>query len=146
MTIYVLMALAAGVNIVISTSINAALGKRIGVLNNAMVFYTIALIASAAAFILFSGGEPLRTGKGVSIPYFVYIGSLVPVATLLLSTYTMQKVSVVNYVMITYISEIITAAAIDYFIYGAVNITKIIGVIFMIAGIYADNRTTGSGG
>lgn len=138
--IYLVMALIAGINIIISNSINAALGKRIGLLNNALVFYIIALFTSSIAFILFSSGEPLRTGQIIKIPIYVYIGTLVPIATLFLNTYTMQKFSVVNYVLITYIAEIITAVIIDYFISGVIQTPKIIGGVFMIAGICADNR------
>lgn len=138
--IYIIMALVAGVNIIISNSINAALGKRIGLLSNALVFYTIALFTSAAAFILFSSGEPLRTEQTINVPYYVYIGTLIPIVTLFLNTYSMQKFSVVNYVLFTYIAEIITAVFIDYFINKTVQIPKIIGTLFMIAGIYVDNR------
>lgn len=138
--IYIIMALVAGVNIIISNSINAALGKRIGLLSNALVFYSIALFTSAAAFIFFSNGEPLRTGQTINVPYYIYIGTLIPIVTLFLNTYCMQKFSVVNFVLFTYISEIITAVFIDYFINGIIQLPKIIGTLFMIAGIYADNR------
>ncbi|NMC56616.1 MAG: hypothetical protein GYA50_05295 [Eubacteriaceae bacterium] len=138
--IYIIMALVAGINIIISNSINAALGKRIGLLSNALVFYTIALFTSAAAFMLFSNGEPLRTEHAINIPYYVYIGTLIPIVTLFLNTYSMQKFSVVNYVLFTYIAEIITAVLIDYFINGIIQLPKIIGTVFMIAGIYADNK------
>ncbi len=142
--IYIIMALVAGVNIIISNSINAALGKRIGLLSNALVFYSIALFTSAAAFILFSNGEPLRTEQAIQIPYYVYVGTLIPIVTLFLNTYSMQKFSVVNYVLFTYIAEIITAVIIDYFITRIVNIPQIIGTLFMIAGIYADNKIINS--
>lgn len=142
--IYIIMALVAGVNIIISNSINAALGKRIGLLSNALVFYSIALFTSAAAFIFFSKGEPLRSGQIMNVPNYVYVGTLIPIVTLFLNTYSMQKFSVVNYVLFTYIAEIITAVIIDYFITRIVNIPQIIGTLFMIAGIYTDNKIINS--
>jgi len=140
MMFYLLMALIAGVNIIISNSINAALGKRIGLLNNALVFYTVALAFSALAFIFFAKAEPLRSGAIIRLPYYAYIGLLIPIATLLLNTYSMQKFSVVNFVLLTYISEIITAVAIDYFVSGTLQTAKIAGAIFMVAGVYIDNK------
>ncbi len=141
---YLLLAFIAGINIIISTSINAALGKRIGLLNNAFIFYAIALASSIIVFLIFSGDEPLRVGNIQKVPYYVYFGALIPIFTLFISTYTMQKFSVVNYVLITYIAEILTAVLIDYFISKTIQFSKIAGAIFMIGGIYWDNKILNS--
>ncbi len=138
--IYLLLAFAAGINIIISTSINSALGKRIGLLNNAFIFYTIALASSIFVFLIFSTGEPLRIGNIQKVPYYVYFGALIPIVTLFLSTYAMQKFSVVNYVLITYIAEILTAVIIDYFISKTIQLPKITGAALMIIGLYMDNK------
>lgn len=138
--IYLLLAFIAGINIIISTSINSALGKRVGLLNNALIFYGVALASSMIVFVIFSGGEPLRAGNIQKIPGYVYLGMLIPIITLFLSTYTMQKFSVVNYVLITYIAEILTAVIIDYFISKTIQLPKITGAALMIIGLYMDNK------
>lgn len=137
---YLFLAFIAGINIIISTSINSALGKRVGLLNNALIFYVIALASSMIVFVIFSGGEPLRAGNIPKMPGYVYLGILIPIVTLFLSTYTMQKFSVVNYVLITYIAEILTAVIIDYFLSKTIQLPKIAGAALMIIGLYMDNK------
>jgi uncharacterized membrane protein YdcZ (DUF606 family) len=136
------MALAAGINIVISTSINAMLGKKIGMINNAMVYYFIYACTCIGAFLLFARTEPFVTGTMEPLPWYAYTGSVIAVLTLLLSTYAMQRFSAVYYVLITYLAQMFTAVAYDFFVHGDLNIYKAGGSAIMLCGLLLDMKLT----
>ncbi|HHW66567.1 DMT family transporter [Defluviitalea raffinosedens] len=133
--IAILASFLAGVTIVVSRIINANLAQKIGLLQGTFFNYIVGLIF--AFFFLIINKEPLRiTNHSLgSIPVWAYFGGLFGVVVVMLQSYISHKIPSFNLTLLIFIGQLFMGIAIDYFTLHQLSIGKVIGGIFVLAGL-----------
>lgn len=132
---YIIIALIAGITIVLARIINANLANEIGTFQSTFFNYVTGLLLSLFFMILFKDFTNLFTISGTPIPPYAYLGGLVGVIVVVLSNYTTHKISALYLTLFVFIGQLITGMLIDYLIQHTLSIGKIAGGLFVFAGL-----------
>ena len=133
--LYILIAILAGVSVVISRIFNSKIADEIGTLQGTFINYLTGLIAAFIFFIL--SKEYLNMGNinYSSIPFYSYLGGAIGILVVLLSNYTTPKVSNLSLSLLVFIGQLSIGILIDYYSYSTVSIGKILGGILILLGL-----------
>ena len=133
--LYILIAILAGVSVVISRIFNSIIADEIGTLQGAFINYLTGLVAAFILFIL--SKEYLNMGNinYSSIPFYSYLGGAIGILVVLLSNYTTPKVSNFSLSLLVFIGQLSIGILIDYYSYSTVSIGKILGGILILLGL-----------
>ena len=132
----VFLAALAGVNIVITRFLNAECAKR-NSLSVGTLFNYIAGLFTSILVLVFSGEiggfrPALQTAAG----FLPYLGGTVGVITLLLSNYLTPRLPAFLLALLIFISQLLTALMLDFFIAGELSAGKLIGGLLVFAGLW----------
>lgn len=132
---YVIIALLAGVSVVISRMVNYKLAEKIGLLQSTFFNYVVGLVFSIVILLLskelFTSTIPHLT----PIQTFVYLGGVLGVIVVMLSSYMTPRISSFYLTLFIFIGQLFTGGIIDYFTLGQFSLGKIIGGILVLAGL-----------
>ena len=133
--LYILVAILAGVSVVISRIFNSIIADEIGTLQGTFINYLTGLVAAFILFIL--SKEYLNIGNinYSSIPLYSYLGGAIGILVVLLSNYTTPKVSNFSLSLLVFIGQLSIGILIDYYSYSTISIGKIIGGILILLGL-----------
>lgn len=134
--IYVILALLAGVTIVVNRIINAKLADKIGLLQGTFFNYLTGFIT--ATIVLIISSEIISVSKLEDItklPWWAYMGGAVGVVVVGLSSYMNSKTSVFYLTLFMFIGQLFVGAMIDYIRGGAVSTGQIIGGLLVLVGL-----------
>ena len=133
--LYILVAILAGVSVVISRIFNSIIADEIGTLQGTFINYLTGLMAAFILFIL--SKEYLNIGNinYSSIPFYSYLGGAIGILVVLLSNYTTPKVSNFSLSLLVFIGQLSIGILIDYYSYSTISIGKIIGGILILLGL-----------
>lgn len=132
---YFLMAILAGVSIVVARIINANLANRIGLFQGTVFNYLTGVLFSLI-FLLFSK-EMLSLGNidWESIPIWAYLGGVVSIAVVVLSSYITPKISVFYQTLFVFIGQLFVGIIVDFVVLNQLSIGKVIGGILVLVGL-----------
>lgn len=132
---YILISILAGVSVVIARIINSNLAEKIGIFQGTLFNYITGLIFSSV-FLLFSS-ETMEISKitSGSIPWWAYLGGLVGVAVVVLSSYITPKISAFYLTLLMFIGQLFVGIVIDYFTLNKLSIGKLTGGLLVLAGL-----------
>lgn len=133
--LYILLAILAGVSIVISRIFNSRIAEEIGTIQGTYINYLTGL---ATAFIFFIVSKEYITIGMINysnIPFYAYLGGAIGILVVLLSNYTTPKVSSFSLSLLVFIGQISIGILIDYYSYKTVSMGKIIGGILILLGL-----------
>lgn len=133
--LYVMIAILAGVSIVVARIINANLAAKIGNWEGTFFNYITGLFFSML-FLMFSSDSmyiPMHTLQ--SIPIAVYLGGLVGVIVISLSNYITPKISAFYLTLLIFIGQLFAGTIIDFFLTNELSTGKIIGGVFVLIGL-----------
>ncbi|MDA2758901.1 DMT family transporter [Bacillus cereus group sp. Bc005] len=133
--LYVMIAILAGVSIVVARIINANLAAKIGNWEGTFFNYITGLFFSIL-FLIFSSDSmyiPMHTLQ--SIPIAVYLGGLVGVIVISLSNYITPKISAFYLTLLIFIGQLFAGTIIDFFLTNELSTGKIIGGVFVLIGL-----------
>lgn len=132
---YFLMAILAGVSIVVARIINANLANRIGLFQGTVFNYLTGVLFSLI-FLLFSK-EMLSLGNidWESIPIWAYLGGVVSIAVVVLSSYVTPKISVFYQTLFVFIGQLFVGIIVDFVVLNQLSIGKVIGGILVLVGL-----------
>lgn len=135
MFLYILLALLAGVTIVLSRIINSNLAKEIGLFQSTFFNFLTGFIFSA--IVLFFAKENLNIAaiSKASIPFYAYIGGFIGIFSITLSNYIAPKISAFYMTLLIFIGQLSIGIAADYFMLNELSIGKIIGGIIVSLGL-----------
>ena len=133
--LYILIAILAGVSVVISRIFNSIIADEIGTLQGTFINYLTGLVAAFILFIL--SKEYLNIGNinYSNIPFYSYLGGAIGILVVLLSNYTTPKVSNFSLSLLVFKGQLSIGILIDYYSYSTVSIGKIIGGILILLGL-----------
>jgi len=133
--LYILIAILAGVSIVIARIINANLAKKVGVFEGTFFNYVIGLLFSFI-FLLFSK-ELLQLSKinFSIIPWWAYLGGVIGVIVVVLSNYITPRISSFYLTLLIFVGQFFVGMMIDYIALNLLSIGKIVGGLLVLIGL-----------
>lgn len=124
-----------GMTIVVSMVQNARLAQDITNEQTTVLNFITGLIGISLLFLL-SGSTLSSFAAWQSLPLFGWVGGIIGVAVVFLSTVVMRKVSVIAGSMLMYTGQMLASFAIDYARGIELSPLKLIGCGLIIGGIY----------
>lgn len=136
----VLLAAGAGALVVLSMSLNSALGRKIGVFRAGAVNYVVGLAGALAA--------ALALGYNVGTtapPWWAWTGGLLGVAVVVASNVVLPRVSVALSFLLIVVGQLGTGLVLDAFRTGAMPPLSLAGAGLVVLGalVARDQRPTG---
>jgi transporter family-2 protein len=131
----VLLAIFAGVCIVVSRTINANLAGIVGILQGTIFNYIVGLIFSIV-FLLFSSERvSIFHIDLISVPWWAYLGGVIGVFVVVLSSYITPKISAFYLTLLIFIAQLFVGMIIDYFTLNIFSPGKVIGGLIVFIGL-----------
>ena len=124
-----------GLSIVLNRIINSALAERIGLFPSTLYNYITGLIVSII-FVLISGESTMISSLNPgTAPFWAYLGGFTGVIVIVLSSYLTPKISAFYLTLLLFVGQLFTGMLIDFFNAGSFSLPKLIGGIFVLAGL-----------
>lgn len=124
-----------GFTIVMNRIINSRLAERIGLFQSTLFNYITGLFVSVL-FMLFSKETIALKGFDFgSVPFWAYLGGLVGVIVIVLSSYLTPRISALYLTLLLFIGQLFTGIIIDFFNTGDFSWSKLVGGLFVVAGL-----------
>ncbi len=131
--------LTAGFTITLSIIQNGRLSSKIGLKNTTLLNFITGLFGSLLLFV-FSNEALSIYGNYRDVPLLGYIGGILGVTVVMLSSYVINKISVIAATMLIYIGQLSMGFLIDYLRGVSLPPLKLLGFAFIIVGIYVINK------
>ncbi|MBS4803762.1 MAG: DMT family transporter [Clostridium sp.] len=132
---YVLLAIMAGVSVVISRIYNSRIAEEIGTFQGIFVNYVTGLISSFLLFMLTKDYININPESYSNIPLYAYLGGGIGILVVMISNYTTPKVSSFYLSLIVFLGQLSIGILIDYYSYNTVSMWKIIGGLLILLGL-----------
>lgn len=132
---YVLLAIMAGVSVVISRIYNSRIAEEIGTFQGTFINYVTGLISALLLFIITKDYANINLESYSNIPFYAYLGGGIGILVVMLSNYTTPKVSSFYLSLLVFLGQLSIGILIDYYSYGTVSIGKIVGGLLILLGL-----------
>ncbi len=135
MLLFICLSVMAGISVVVARIINFRLANEIGIVQGTFYNYVVGLFFSLT--FMFLSGEFLNIPNVQfgSLPLWAYIGGMCGVIVVMLSSYITPKVSSFYLTLLIFIGQLFVGIIIDFFTAGHLSTGKIIGGLFVLAGL-----------
>ena len=130
-----LLSFAAGVNIVISRTLNAKLSDFTSVRMSTFYNYLTGLIIAIPVYFLLGNNEVVFTKFVISPNFYIYLGGIIGVCVVLLSNITVAKISAFYLSLLLFIGQVFSGILIDALISQAFSFQNLIGGILVAIGL-----------
>jgi len=140
----VVVSFAAGVNIVISRTLNAKLSDLTNIRTSTFYNYLIGLAGSIIVFIILGRGEiPLPSFDIIqsSSNWWIYLGGVLGVCIVLIGNATVVKISAFYLTMLIFVGQIFSGILIDIIITGQFSVRILIGGILVALGLCTKTKS-----
>jgi transporter family-2 protein len=131
----VLLSFFAGVNIVISRTLNAKLAEYTNIRTGTFYNYLIGLLISVPVYFIFGRSEAVFTDFVFSPKIYIYFGGIIGVCVVLLSNITVIKISAFYLSLFLFIGQVFSSILIDVVISQTFSPRNMIGGIFVAIGL-----------
>ncbi|MEI8093326.1 MAG: DMT family transporter [Spirochaetales bacterium] len=133
---YVLATLAGGL-VVLSMTLNSALGERIGVLRAAAVNYIVGLVGALSLLLVLGGGD---FDKLATVPWWAWTGGVLGVAVVAGSNLVFPLIPVVLAVVLVTLGQLATGLALDVARTGSAKPLPLVGATLVLVGLFISQR------
>ena len=134
----VIVSFVAGVNIVLSRSLNAKLAERTSVYTSTFYNYVVGLTGSVIAlgiFIAIRGGNGAFYGVTITgHPWWIYFGGVLGVCVVFISNITAPKISAFFLSLLIFVGKIFAGIVIDYVLTGELS-AHVVGGMLVAVGL-----------
>ena len=130
---YIFIAVLAGASIVMGRIINYKLAEEIGLFQGTLVNYIVGLVFSIIFLIV--SGESIVGLQLSAVPWWGYLGGIVGVMVVVLSSYITPKISSFYLALIVFIGQLFVGIIIDSFSLKSIPIGKIVGGVLVLGGL-----------
>lgn len=131
----IIVGILAGVSIVIARIINSNLGDEIGIWQSTFFNYAVGLIFSIVVLLISSERFNLLSFDFTAVPRYAYLGGIVSIGLISLSSFATPKTSALYLTLIIFIGQLFTGILLDYFTLHLLSIGKIIGGVLILLGL-----------
>lgn len=135
--IAIICAIASGMTIVLSRSINGYLAKKIGPYQSTFFNYFTGLLTSSI-LLFFTLLPAFKNISFTKIDLIMLVGGIIGVFNVLILNIVVSKVTPIKLTLITFISQLLSGMILDYYIYYIYHVftlNKLIGCIIVIIGL-----------
>ena len=133
--IYILTSLANGFFNSINRMTNVRAGKIFGTGNGALINYVQATVLSLLLIFVMRDGNELSWGHIVSVPWWVYLGSICGLLAQLLQIIgTLRSNALISSVLML-VGNLGMSLTLDYVFYGTFSLLRAIGILLILLGM-----------
>lgn len=133
--VYIIVAILAGVSIVISRIINSNLANKIGIFQGTFFNYIVGLFFSFVFLFISSESMNISSRNFHEIPLWAYLGGLTGVIVVALSNFITPKISAFYLTLIIFIGQLFVGILLDYFSTNALSPGKLLGGLLVLIGL-----------
>ena len=130
---FVLISIVSGAIVVISRVLNTRLSEKVGLLQSSFFNYFTGLFSALILFAIFK--DKVILIQFYSIPFWAYLGGVLGIAVVILSSVVTPKMSSLYITLIIFIGQLFTGIIIDCITLNTIPFAKIIGGILVVAGL-----------
>lgn len=130
-----ILALLAGISIVVARIINANLGAKIGIFSSTFFNYVVGLTLSIIILLFTKEMTSITTLTLSKVPFLGYLGGFLGVIVISLSSFAAPRTSAFYMTLFCFIGQLFIGIIIDYITFGTLSIGKIIGGILVLGGL-----------
>ncbi|MBP3888309.1 MAG: DMT family transporter [Cellulosilyticum sp.] len=142
----ILLAMLAGVSIVLSRIVNFVLSEKIGLFQSTFFNYLTGFLGSLVLVVISGETFALFAPASYQGSWWAYIGGAVGVGVITLSSYLSSKISAFYLTLLLFVGQLFGGMVLDYFVSGDFSIQKVIGGILVVAGLgynlWVDTKAT----
>jgi len=146
--IAVVVSFAAGVNIILSRTLNGKLSNLTSERVSTFYNYIVGLIISIPVFLLLGRNEIILTEFAFSPRWYIYLGGVLGVCVVLIGNITVVKISAFYLTLLIFIGQVFTGVLIDMIISQQLSSRNLIGGVLVAAGLsvnlFLDNKRVGA--
>jgi transporter family-2 protein len=125
----------AGVNIVISRTLNAKLAECTSIRTSTFYNYLVGLLVAIPVCFIFGKNEEVFANFVISPKVYIYFGGIIGVCVVLLSNITVTKISAFYLSLFLFIGQVFSGILIDMVISQTFSPRNLVGGIFVAAGL-----------
>lgn len=133
--IAILLSILSGITNVVARIINSNLAKIIGLFQGTLFNYIIGLIVSLLFLVFNTKSINFTSDTFLSIPVWAYLGGMLGVLVVVISNYLTPRISAFYLTLLMFIGQLFAGIIIDYIATRELSIGKVIGGIFVLAGL-----------
>jgi len=141
---FILISIASGAIVVISRILNTRLAEKVGLIQSSFFNYFTGLLSALLLFAIMKSSFTLH--DFFAIPFWAYLGGILGIAIVILSSVVTPKMSSFYITLIIFIGQLFTGIIIDCITTRTIPFAKIIGGLFVIVGLaynlHVDSVTT----
>ncbi len=127
-----------GSALVVQRVINGRLAKNTNLIISTSCTYIVGLLGSIVVFFILGRSEPVWTELTMPTNVLLYLGGLIGIFTVLLSTVCVSKMSSYGLSILIFIGQVFSGVIIDSVLIGEVAMINIIGGIIVTVGLCID--------
>lgn len=135
---YILISIASGGIVVLSRILNTVLTDSIGLVESSFFNYLTGFISSVVLFFIMK--ETIQFSNFSNTPIWAYLGGLIGVIIVILSSVVTPKMSVFYISLIIFIGQLFTGIIIDCLTLKTIPFNKIIGGLLVVGGLLYNIR------
>lgn len=130
---FILISIASGAIVVISRILNTKLSEKVGLIQSSFFNYFTGLLSAIILFGIFK--DKVNLNQFHNIPFYAYLGGILGVIVVILSSVVTTKMSSFYITLIIFIGQLFTGIIIDYITLEAIPFYKVIGGLLVIIGL-----------
>ena len=135
---YILISIASGGIVVLSRILNTVLTDSIGLMESSFFNYLNGFISSFVLFLIMR--ETIQFSNFSNTPIWAYLGGLIGVVIVILSSVVTPKMSVFYISLIIFVGQLFTGIIIDCLTLKTIPFNKIIGGLLVVGGLLYNIR------
>ncbi|MVX66026.1 EamA family transporter [Clostridium chromiireducens] len=130
---YILISILSGSIVVTSRILNTKLSEKVGLMQSSFFNYLTGLSASLILIVFLR--DKFLTNQFNTLPFYAYLGGLLGVIVVILSSVITPKMSSFYATLIIFIGQLFAGIVIDFLINQTISFTKIVGGLLVISGL-----------
>ena len=130
---FILISIASGAIVVISRILNTRLSEKVGLIESSFFNYFTGLFSSLILFTIVK--DRVIFSQFYNIPFWAYLGGVLGIAVVILSSVVTPKMSTFYITLIIFIGQLFTGIIIDCITTKTIPFAKIIGGLLVVAGL-----------
>lgn len=130
---FILISIASGAIVVISRILNTKLSEKVGLIQSSFFNYLTGLLSAVILLGIFK--DKVNLNQFHNIPFYAYLGGILGVIVVMLSSVVTTKMSSFYITLIIFIGQLFTGIIIDYISLKTIPFHKIIGGLLVVVGL-----------
>lgn len=144
----IILAILAGVSIVLSRIVNYVLADKIGLFQSTFFNYLTGFLGSFILLVISGETVSLFAPASYQGTWWAYLGGAVGVGVITLSSYLSSKISAFYLTLLLFVGQLFGGMVLDYFVSGDFSMKKILGGVLVVVGLsynlWIDSKNTKS--